>query len=300
MKELYNKLIWELENKLTILEDKPEETVESTLNALWLKASENPKSAEVASFSSLQKLSQDQESTLYHLIDQRLSGKPLAYITGRQNFMGIELLIDNRALIPRKETEILANAAFQLGLKIIEKKPVVRIMDVCCGSGNIGLALASLLPGSKVDLSDLSHEAVELTKANISFLNLSHRTNAEQSDLFCIFESDNFFDQIDLIVCNPPYISTSKVSKMNSEISNNEPAMAFDGGMLGLRVIQRLILESPRFLSKQGWIIFEIGVGQGPFIIQVCKNNGAFDQIETHTDTSGNIRAIAARCNNSK
>jgi release factor glutamine methyltransferase len=298
MKELYDKLIWELENRLTILEDKPEETVQSTLHALWLKASGNPKSAKVASGSSLQKLSQDQVSTLYHFTNERLNGKPLAYITGRQYFMGIELMIDNRALIPRKETEILAKAAYQLGLEIARKKHIVRIFDVCCGSGNIGLALASLLPETMVDLSDLSQEAVELTKENISFLNLGHRANAMQSDLFSNFESDDFYGQIDVIVCNPPYISTPKVAKMNSEISNNEPAMAFDGGMLGLRVIQRLILESPKFLSKQGWIIFEIGVGQGPFIIRLCQNNGAYDQIESYTDNIGNIRAIALRCKN--
>jgi release factor glutamine methyltransferase len=84
---------------------------------------------------------------------------------------------------------------------------------------------------------------------------------------------------------------------MNSEISANEPAMAFDGGMLGLKVIQKLILESPKFLSKQGWLIFEIGRGQGQFIIELCQNNGAYDQIESFTDNLGNVRAIAARCN---
>jgi release factor glutamine methyltransferase len=298
MEKLYNKFIHILESNLIILEDKPEETVQSTLHALWFKASDNPKSAEVASRSSLEKLSKNQESTLHHLIDERLNGKPLAYITGRQSFMGIELICDNRALIPRKETEILAKAAFKIGQKMAKKHARVRILDVCCGSGNVGLALASLIPETMVHFADLSHEAVELTKENISFINLGHRVEVMQSDLFSAFEPDYFYGQIDVIVCNPPYISTPKVAKMNSEISDNEPSMAFDGGMMGLKVIQRLIIESPKFLTKQGWIIFEIGIGQGPFIIQLCQNNGSYDQIESFTDTMGNIRVIAARCNN--
>lgn len=300
MNELYHKLIQELENKLTILEDKPEETVQSTLEALWHKAYGNPKSVELVSGLSLPVLTSDQTSTLYHLIDERLKGKPLAYITGRQSFMGIEMLSDNRALIPRKETEILAKAALSLCQKISEKKAIVKIFDVCCGSGNIGLALASLLPETIVNSSDLSYDAVKLANENISFLNLGHRVKATLSDLFSNFELDDFYGQIDVIVCNPPYISTSKVAKMNSEIIDNEPAMAFDGGMLGLKVIQKLIHESPKFLTKNGWVIFEIGHGQGPFIIQLCQDSGTYDQIESYTDTLGNIRAIAARASTNK
>lgn len=296
MEELFNKLSKELESKLTILEDKPEETVQSTLESLWHKAFGEPKSVEAVSGLSLPVLTPDQASTLQLLVDERLQGKPLAYITGRQSFMGIELLSDNRALIPRKETEILANAALSLCQKISENKEIVKIFDVCCGSGNIGLALASILANITVESSDLSPDAIELTKENISFLHLEDRVNAKQSDLFSNFESDDFYNKVDLVVCNPPYISTSKVAKMNSEISANEPVMAFDGGMLGLKVIQKLIAESPKFLTKNGWVVFEIGVGQGSFIIQLCESNGLYDEIESYKDNLGNIRAIAARC----
>lgn len=297
MEELFHKLRQELENKLSILEDKPDETVSSTLKSLWYKAYEDPKSATKASALSLPALSGNQISTLHRLIEERLNGKPLAYITGRQSFMGIELLTDSRALIPRKETEILGRAALDLCRKITLAKPVVNVFDVCCGSGNVGLALASLLPEATVDSSDLSYEAVELTKENISFLELDHRVNAWQSDLFSNFESTDFYGKIDVIVCNPPYISTSKVAKMHYEISANEPTMAFDGGMLGFRIIQKLIQESPKFLTNDGWVIFEVGAGQGPFLIRLCENSNAYDQIESVEDSFGNIRVIAARCN---
>jgi release factor glutamine methyltransferase len=80
---------------------------------------------------------------------------------------------------------------------------------------------------------------------------------------------------------------------MASEIADNEPAMAFDGGMVGLKIIQRLIQESPKFLSENGWLIFEIGLGQGPFVIQLCEKSNNYNQIRSYTDNSENIRVIA-------
>jgi len=97
-----------------------------------------------------------------------------------------------------------------------------------------------------------------------------------------------------LIVCNPPYITTSKVSKMNPEIASNEPAMAFDGGMMGIKIIHKLIHESPKFLSQNGWVAFEVGLGQGPFAIQLCEKSGGWKSVTSAKDASGNIRAIAA------
>ncbi len=294
MEELYQIIRLKLEEQLFLGADKPEETIHSTLSALWNKAYGHSISAEKASKIPLPKLSEHQENILHDLIEQRLNNTPLAYLTGRQNFMGIEFLCDNRALIPRKETEILGNAALELCQKIAWEKSKVNVFDVCCGSGNLGLALASLHPQTTVYSSDLSPEAVALTRDNISFLKLGERVKVTQSDLFSNFETDEYFGNIDLIVCNPPYISTSKVSKMNTEISSNEPLMAFDGGLIGLKIIQKLIQESPRYLSPGGWLIFEVGVGQGQFVSQLCTKSSYYRQVNSITDDSGNIRAIAA------
>lgn len=294
MEELYRKLRHEFESHLSLLEDKPEETIDSTIKALWNKACGISLSAERASELQLPNLSEEQKAELIQLTEKRLNGTPLAHLTGRQNFMGIELICDKRALIPRKETEILGRAALEIcrSLALIESD--IMIMDVCCGSGNLGLALASMIPEAKVFSSDLSHEAVELTLENINFLNLNKRVQVTQSDLFGSFESDEFWGQLDLIVCNPPYISTSKVLRMNSEIAENEPSMAFDGGMIGLKVIQGLIKESPKFLKKTGWVVFEVGLGQGPFVIQLCEKSNQYNTVKSVTDNSGNIRVIAA------
>ena len=294
MDELYQIIKLRFESNLTLLEDKPEETIESTIKALWSKAQGFSLSAEKAIKLPLVKLSDHQKTTLLQLVEKRLNGEPLAHLTGRQNFMGIELLSDKRALIPRKETEILGRVALKLCQELALEKSIINVFDICCGSGNLGLALASLHRNTIIHASDLSHEAVELTKENISYLSLNHRVKVVQSDLFSNFESTDYWGKIDLIVCNPPYISTSKVSKMTSEIADNEPVMAFDGGMVGLKIIQKIIHESPKFLSKCGWLIFEVGVGQGPFVIQICKTSKLYELITSATDDSGNIRVIAA------
>jgi len=292
--EIYHKLRNILENRLNFQDDKPEETIDSSLKALWFKASGIPKSAEHAIELPLPELSEQQVDLLKKLVEKRLNGVPLAYITGRQSFMSIELLTDNRALIPRKETEILGRKALEVCQKLSEIKQCVNILDICCGSGNLGLALAHFLPNVFVFASDLSSEAVELTGENISFLNLNKRVNVRQSDLFSAFETDDYYGKTDLIVCNPPYISSSKVAKMNSEILENEPAMAFDGGMMGFRIIQKLIQEAPKFLSSDGWVIFEVGVGQGPFIIQLCEKSQLYKQIGSFPEN--NIRVVFASC----
>jgi release factor glutamine methyltransferase len=294
MHKLYDQLKTELEIKLSFLEDKPEEIVESTIKALWFKAYGISMSAEKAISNTLPELSDDQIAKLIDLIEQRVKGKPLAYIVSRQNFMGIDLICDFRALIPRKETEILGRKALEICREIAKMKSEIKVFDVCCGSGNLGLTLAKTISNMIVYSSDLSEEAVELTIENIAFLDLGHRVKAVKSDLFTTFESEEYFGNMDVIICNPPYISTSKVLKMNKEISENEPMMAFDGGMVGMKVIQKLIREAPKFLTNTGWLIFEVGLGQGPFIIQLCKKSNYYNQIKSFTDKIGNIRIIAA------
>ncbi len=293
--ELYNSQKILLSGKLILLSDKPEETIDSTLRALWHTASGFPKSVEEANKLKLPELTREQIDTLNHLIEQRLDGTPLAHITGRQSFMGIELLSDRRALIPRKETEILGRKALELSMEIANKKNEVKVIDACCGAGNLGLAIAYFNVNATISATDLSQEAVELTRDNILFLNLGDRIQSKQGDLFSAFETDEYYKRTDLILCNPPYISSAKVPKMISEISENEPAMAFDGGMLGTKVILRLISEAPKFLVPGGWLIFEIGVGQGPFIMQLCERSEAYTKVESVLDDSGNIRVILAQ-----
>ena len=290
--ELFNRISDDLKNKLHFLEDKPEETIETTLKALWFAATGFPVSAEGALKLSIPDLTEKQIKNLHQLIELRLNNTPLAYITKRQNFMGIELISDKRALIPRKETELLGKKALEIANRITKSKGKINIIDVCCGSGNLGITIAYFNPECIVYLTDISHEAVGLTKDNINLFNLSQRVNAKQGDLFSAFETDEFYEKIDLIVCNPPYILSSKVREMDIEISSNEPVLAFDGGMLGIKIIQRIVSEAPKFLTHDGYLIFEVGVGQGNFIAQLCERTQLYKLIDSYSDDSGNIRVI--------
>ncbi|HET7115499.1 MAG TPA: peptide chain release factor N(5)-glutamine methyltransferase [Hanamia sp.] len=295
VEELFHKLKNDLNLRLHFLEDKPEESVDSTLKACWFAASGSPKSAEEALKFPLPELTESQIERLRLLIDKRLENIPLAHITGRQNFMGIELLADKRALIPRKETEILGNKALEISKHLAKEKKPVRVMDICCGAGNLGLAVAHYNQDVKILATDLSHEAIELTKDNISFLGLNNRVHAEQGDLFSAFDKKEYYGNIDLIICNPPYISSAKVSKMNTEISDHEPVLAFDGGMFGTKIIQRLIIEASGFLTPAGWLIFEVGVGQGEFLMRLCGESEHYRNVDSVSDAHSHIRVIAAQ-----
>ena len=154
MEELFQKIRHDFGSNLSILEDKPEETVDSTIKALWNKAFGISISATKAAQLPLPQLTEQQKANLLQLAEKRINGTPLAHLTGRQNFMGIEFLCDKRALIPRKETEILGQSALEICKKIAKKKTILNLMDVCCGSGNLGLTLASLQPDTIVYSSD--------------------------------------------------------------------------------------------------------------------------------------------------
>ncbi len=293
--ELFNELRSELQEKVHFLKDKPEETIDTTLRSLWLASAGIFKSAEASDGITLPQLSENQVGKLRALIVQRVENVPLAYLTGRQRFMGVELLADKRALIPRKETEILGNKALELSREITKTQMPALVIDTCCGAGNLGSAIAYHNPDVKVYATDLSHEAVELTKDNIKFLNLSSRVEAMQGDFMSAFENDAFYEKVDLIVCNPPYITSAKVKKMDSEISSYEPELAFDGGMLGIKIIQKLISESPKFLKSLGWVVFEVGLGQGPFVIQFLQKSDKYSVIDSVNDGEGNIRTVYAQ-----
>jgi release factor glutamine methyltransferase len=293
--ELLSSLIDEWEDKLHILNDKPEENADAIIRALWLKASGLAVSVQKAGDLPLPDLNEEQKNDLSELIRIRSGNYPTAYLTGKQCFMGIELITDSRALIPRKETELLCSACLTLTEKMQQDTDIVRVMDICCGSGNLGIALAYYNSNCIVHASDISHDAVELTIANINSLGLGQRVMAKQGDMMAAFDSPEFYEKIDLIMCNPPYIFSSKVPQMHPEISENEPGMAFDGGALGIGIIKRLLQDSPPFLKKKAWIALEVGLGQGGLITMLLERSGVFTNISTVQDESGNIRVVYAQ-----
>jgi release factor glutamine methyltransferase len=292
----YEKVLRQLQAHLRVLADKPEESVANTLDALWFAAAGTPYSVEAAVGKDRPLLSKDQEVELHRLIDLRLAGTPLAHITGRQQFMGLELLASPAALIPRKETELLAASAIDILQSNEWEEEPPHVIDLCTGAGNIAIALALSRPNVRVFASDISPGAIELTNKNIELHRVSDRVETRSGDLLEPFRHEEFFGNMDIITCNPPYISSGRVGEMEAEISAHEPPLAFDGGPFGIAIINRLIMEALQFLRTGGWLAFEIGLGQGDSIIKRIEKRKLYQQVIPIRDRGDDIRVILAQC----
>lgn len=291
----FSDLLKEVEHFWTPLPDKPEETPERLLAALWSTACGAPVSVDRALPASLPALDQASRERLRGLIDRKKAGVPLAHLTGRQTFLGLELLAGPAALIPRKETEILGRAALVKIGCMAKKRGALLVVDVCTGSANLALAYAYYEPQARVWASDLSPEAIELARRNVEITGLGKRVELRVGDLLEPFESAELAGRCDFLSCNPPYISTAKVKQMHPEISRHEPEAAFNGGAFGVSILMKLVKNAPRFLRPGGWLGFEVGHGQGAGLARQLERKPAFAAVETYSDPSGEIRAILAK-----
>lgn len=217
------------------------------------------------------------------LIESR-SAKP------RVRFLGLELEVRGSVLRPRKETELLGRAA--QGLLDNAAAPVC--VDVCCGTGNLALALARHAPDARVMACDLTADAVESARHNVTELGFNAQIEVVQGDLFQPLAG--LEGKVDLIVCNPPYISTSRLlSGDRSHLLLTEPREAFDGGPYGITLLTRLIVEGAAYLKSGGWLAFEFGLGQDRQVAALLKRSRAYGEPAWHVDDAGDKRVVCAR-----
>ncbi len=287
---LYSSLLAEVQGFFEPQPDKPEETPAAVVRALWFSAAGKPLSAASLDTRPLPPIDEAGVDRLKALIARKREGVPLAHITGRQCFLGMELLAGPAALIPRVETEILGRAV----LNLLGGKSAPLVIDVCTGCGNLALAYARHVPQARVLAADLSEEAVDLARRNAAFTGLSDRVQFFAGDLFAPFEGKGLEGQCDLVSCNPPYITSAKVPKLAAEISAHEPKLAFDGGAMGLSILTRLFKEAPRFLKPGGALAFERGLGQGPLLQKRLERLDWVERVAPHHDRQGEIRALVA------
>ena len=292
---LYTELLEKLALSLTILPDKPEETPASCLMALWHKAAGFEVSAASSITTPLSSLSPDSEKSLRLLVDARLSGKPLAYLTGRQQFMGLDFISTPEAVIPRKDTESLVKAVSHFLTKGSSSGHPQVVIDVFTGSGNVVLSLARRVPGPRYFGSDISADAINLARRNAEHLQLTSACTFLCGELFTPFAHSDFHGQVDFISGAPPFISSRKVPSMAPEISQHEPALAFDAGPFGVTLFLRLIAEAPAFLKSGGWLLFEVGLGQGVGILKRLSNDSTYRNAQPFCDENGDIRVVAAQ-----
>lgn len=291
----FDQLLGEMSVSWKGLPDKPEENPENTLRALWYSAAGDPRPVQKVDSAPLPSLDPDARACLREMIELRASGVPLAYLTQCHSFMGIQLWCGPEAMIPRQVTEMLGHAALERAKRLADERGSALVVDLCTGSGNLALALAYYEPRCTVVGADISPEAVELAKRNAERLEISERVQFVQSDLFEAFESPQFIGQVDLITCNPPYLSTACVETMAVEIKRFEPRVAFEGGPLGVNVLNRLVHDAPRFLKADSWLAFEIGPDQGGAMMRACDTAHGYERVEAFRDGDGVVRAVLAK-----
>jgi len=290
----YEQMLSSLQTQLELQVDKPDETHEATLRALWLTAAGTPLSTAKALHHELPVLNAQQQQTLTELVAERLDGKPLAYITARQSFMDVEFVVGPGALIPRRETELLGTTALEI-LRQHQQTIPIKALDLCTGCGNLAIALALKHPGVRFLASDISAEAIALAKENVVLHGLQDDLALVVGDLFAPLANGDQHGQYDIITCNPPYISSARVPQMTPEIAGHEPSAAFDGGFGGMAVLRRLLAEAPQFLVPGGWLVFEVGAGQGEAVIKRLTAGSVYSKVAGICDRDGTVRVVKAR-----
>jgi len=288
----FENLLALLQSDLSILPDKSEETPDNTLRALWHRAAGQYVSPIVAARLELPLLNQEQSHYLNELISQRLSGIPLAHLTERQHFLGLEYIVNKGLYIPRKETELLASVAIDVVNNNYALDQPVTLIDLCTGIGTVALAVAHHCGNVRVFGSDIYTPAIAAALVNTAHFNLAERATFFNDDLFNPFES--LKGEVDIIVSAPPYISSAKVKNMAEEIAQHEPEEAFDAGPFGLSIFNQLISVAPDYLRVGGILIFECGLGQGEFLAKRIRSNGRYTNIEQLCDEHNNVRVLKA------
>ena len=225
---------------------------------------------------------------------ERAKGTPLAYLTGLTRFMGLDLSVAPGALVPREETELLARTSLDV-LNAFDRSAEVRAIDMCCGAGNLTCALAANNTAVHVWASDLTNGAVTVARANVDRLGLGRRVTVLQGDLFEPLAHLGLEGTIDMVVCNPPYISTGKLSKDSADLLAHEPREAFDGGPYGVSIFQRVVRAAAEFLKPGGHLLFEIGAGQERQVSLLFARAGGYEAVVAMNDAAGTPRVVVGR-----
>jgi release factor glutamine methyltransferase len=208
-------------------------------------------------------------------------------------FLGLEFTIATDVLVPREETELLAREAITILRRVAPSGP--RVIDMCCGAGNIAVAIAHSVGSTTVLAADITTSCVDNARANVSAHGLTDRVSVYQGDLFAAFETLSLDHSVDLIVCNPPYISSRRLETEKQHLLEHEPREAFDGGPYGLTVHQRVIAAGERFLRDGACLLFEFGVGQARQIELLFTRSRVYEPVNFVLDASGNPRVAIAR-----
>lgn len=228
------------------------------------------------------------EERFEEFLSRRLRREPLEYIIGRTSFMGLDIICSEDCLIPRFDTEILAGLAVDEAarqkLKCAAEGRLPRILDICTGTGCVGISVAALSGINKVTLADISPAAIRLAERNASANGVEATTVL--SDLF-----EDIDGEYDIITANPPYIASAEIGTLEPEVAVFEPRLALDGGEDGLLFYRRIISCAPQHLAKGAFLALETGEDQTGDVAGLMRSAG-FDGVEIHKDLAGLPRVV--------
>lgn len=218
-----------------------------------------------------------------------LAGEPIAYILGQWEFYGLPMIVSPKVLIPRDDTCAVAELAIRQAL-FLDKDP--RILDLCCGTGCIGLAVASRVKDAKVTLADVSWDALAVAKENTALNKLTGRVRCVQAD--ALKPAFPFLGKFDLIVSNPPYITAGEMLELPVSVKDYEPHLALCGGEDGLDFYRSIAKNFAPALKPGGYLCFEFGMGQGDDVCRILEMNG-YTILERTRDYNSRERAVLAQ-----
>lgn len=217
------------------------------------------------------------------LINRIINNEPIQYITGKQEFMGLEFSVNSDVLIPRPDTEILVEEV----IKIAKENEINTILDMCTGSGAIAVSLKRYINDCEVFASDISSNA--LKTANQNAINNKTYVKFIKSDLF-----ENIKNKMNMIVSNPPYIETDTIKVLDKEVQN-EPLIALDGGKDGLDFYRKIINNAYNFLTNEGFLCLEIGYNQKEAVTEIINETKKYKELYSKKDLGGNDRIVVCR-----
>ncbi len=226
---------------------------------------------------------------LEQYVERMVKGEPLAYILGEWEFYGMKLHVTPDVLIPRDDTVAVAEIAIRQAL-FLDQNP--RILDLCTGSGCIGLAIASRVKDAKVTLADLSREALAVAKKNVQLHHMTGRVSCVQVD--AMGEAPAFLGQFDMIVSNPPYIDAKDMQALEISVKDYEPHMTLAGGEDGLDFYRAITANFRHALKPGGYLCYEFGEEQGDDVCKILAANG-FTVRQRVKDYNGTERAVIAQ-----
>ena len=232
---------------------------------------------------------QDICTAMESAVQRVLDGEPLAYVLGEWSFYGMTLYVDKNVLIPRDDTCAVTQLAIKRGL-FLEQDP--RVLDLCTGSGCIGLAIASRVKDARVTLADVSRDALAVAKKNITRHKLSARVSCVQAD--ALQPASAFLGKFDMIVSNPPYIPTREMWELDTSVKDHEPHLALDGGNDGLDFYRAIVKNYTSALKPGGFLCFEFGMGQGDDVCDILQKHG-YTVLERVQDFNERERAVLAQ-----